>query len=233
MPSTWKSVTGIMLILAMIAGCDRDASDEQGSEESALSDDQASAAEHDGFEPMFQDDTLDGWTEIGSTGAWTIADGILKCSGEKDGYAWLATDRKYGDFVLKLQWKVPAEGNSGIFLRAPDYEGRTSMKAFEIQIRDDAQDDDLTDTSGAVFRRIPASGKYSKPAGEWNDYAITMKGRQLTIVLNGETVSDTDIDSVEAKEGDPPMSDVPDEGHIGLQNHGQVVEFRNVRIKEM
>lgn len=187
----------------------------------------------DGFRPLVTGEALDNWVEIGSTGAWSVEDGILKCSGDKDGYAWLATKDKYADFVLELEWRVPEAGNTGVFLRAPDYEGRTSMKAFEIQIRDDAGDDDLTDVSGAVFRRIPASGNYSRPVGQWNDFSITMKGRQLTILLNGHTVSDTDIDTVEPLEGDPPMKHVPDEGHIGLQNHGQQAEFRNIRIKEL
>lgn len=187
----------------------------------------------DGFTPLVESPSLDNWTEIASQGAWSLEDGILKCNGQKDGYAWLATNDKYADFILELQWRVPADGNTGIFLRAPDYEGRTSMKAFEIQIRDDSKDDDLTDTSGAVFRRIPASGKYARPVGRWNDYRITMKGRRLTILLNGHTVSDTDIDTVAPQEGDPPMKDVPDQGHIGLQNHGQKADFKNIRIKEL
>lgn len=191
------------------------------------------AASEAGFTPLIKSPALDNWVEIGSTGAWTYEDGVLQCSGEKEAYAWLATKKKYDDFVLKLQWRVPPEGNSGIFLRAPDYEGRTSMKAFEIQIRDDSVDDDLTDSSGAVFRRIPASGKYSKPVGRWNDYTLIMDGRRLKIVLNGQTVSDTNIDTVEPQPGDPPMANVPDSGHIGLQNHGQKVEFKNIRIREL
>lgn len=177
--------------------------------------------------PMFTGDGFDGWVEIGSTGAWTIDDGVIYCSGEKDGYAWLGTERKYRDFELDLEWRVPENGNTGVFIRVPEYEGRASMTGFEVQIRDDAADENFTDVSGAVFNRFPASGRYSRPVGEWNQMRITIRGRHLTVLLNGHVTVDADIDTVES------MWVVPDEGYIGLQNHGlPPVEFRNVRIRE-
>ena len=181
--------------------------------------------------PLFNGRDLSGWQEIGSSGAWTVADGVLQCSGQKDGYAWLATDRKYGDFELNCQWRLDADGNSGVFLRVPDIQGRASMTGLEVQIRDDAADPDLTDVTGAVFRRIPASGRYAKPLGQWNHLKLTMMGRKLRIELNGYLVSETDIDAVKPLGNDPPASAVPDEGFIGLQNHGTPVQFRNIRIR--
>ena len=176
---------------------------------------------------LFNGRDLTGWAELGSTGSWAAQDGVLKCNGQKDGYAWLSTDKKYSDFKLTLEWRVPKDGNSGIFMRAPDREGRTSMKGFEIQIKDDAADEDLSDVSGAVFSRIPAGGKYAKPVGEWNRYKITMEGRKLTIELNGRIVSETDIDTIDS------MKSIPNEGYIGLQNHGQEVEYKDIRIQEL
>lgn len=176
---------------------------------------------------LFNGRDLTGWAELGSTGSWTAQDGVLKCNGQKDGYAWLSTDQKYGDFELTLKWCVPKDGNSGIFMRAPDREGRTSMKGFEIQIKDDAADEDLSDVSGAVFSRIPAGGKYAKPVGQWNRYKITMEGRNLTIELNGHIVSETDIDTIDS------MKSIPNEGYIGLQNHGQEVEYKDIRVQEL
>jgi len=176
---------------------------------------------------LFSGRDLTGWAELGSTGSWSAQDGVLKCNGQKDGYAWLSTDKKYGDFALTLEWRVPKNGNSGIFMRAPDREGRTSMKGFEIQIKDDAADEDLSDVSGAVFSRIPAGGKYAKPIGQWNRYKITIEGRNLTIELNGHIVSETDIDTIDS------MKSIPHEGYIGLQNHGQKVEYRKIRIKPL
>jgi hypothetical protein len=141
----------------------------------------------------------------------------------------LCTDKKYGDFVLTLEWRIPKDSNSGIFMRAPDRQGRTSMKGFEIQIKDDVADEDLSDVCGAVFSRIPAGGKYARPVGQWNRYKITMDGRNLTIELNGHVVSETDVDTIDS------MKSIPNEGYIGLQNHGQgqKVEYRNIEIQEL
>jgi hypothetical protein len=155
----------------------------------------------------------------------------LKCSGKKYDYAWLSTDRKYGDFELTLTWRVNAEGNTGVFCRVPDREGRSSMKGFEVQARDDRKD--LTDLSGAVFNRIPAAGRFAKPPGQWNDLKITCKGRHLRVELNGHVTVDANMDRVPAKANDPPMKNVPNEGYIGLQNHGTLAEFRDIRIREL
>lgn len=194
-------------------------------------------------QPLFNGRDLAGWQEVGSTGAWSVktdaanpggkAESYLCCNGEKAGYAWLSTDRTYKDFVLELDWRIPADTNAGIFLRAPDRNSRISMTGMEVQIKDDAADQDLTDVSGSVFRRIPASGKYARPIGEWNHYRVTCQGRRLRIELNGMLVSDTIIDTVKPQGDDPPMSAVPDEGYIGLQNHGTPVDIRNVRIREL
>ena len=180
--------------------------------------------------PMFNGEDLTGWTEIGSSGAWSVDRGVIKCTGEKDGYAWLSSDEKYGDFILELEWRVHPEGNTGVFVRAPDREGRTSMKGFEIQCKDDRKDEDLTDVAGAVFSRVPALDKFSNPPGEWNHLRVTCKGRRVRIELNGHKCSSFDLDEVKA--GTPEsMANIPDEGYIGLQNHGQRAYFRNVRIE--
>lgn len=176
---------------------------------------------------------LSGWTEVGSSGAWAARDGELHCNGKMTGYAWLSTDRKYGDFDLSLEWRLEKDGNTGVFVRAPDREGRTSMRGFEVQARDDTADKDLSDVSGSVFRRIPASGRYAKPVGEWNRLRIKMLGRRLKIELNGHVASETDIDQVPPRDSDPPMSAVPDAGYIGLQNHGTPAAFRNISIREI
>ncbi len=182
---------------------------------------------------LFNGRDLTGWVEVECAGSWSVQDGVLKCSGEKTGYAWLSTERKYADFELTLEWRIEPGANAGIFLRAPDREGRTSMEGFEVQIKDDRDDADFTDVSGAVFRRIPAAGEFSKPPGEWNHCRITCVGRQLRIELNGRLVLDTDIDTVEPRKDDKPMSEIAGEGYIGLQNHGDPVEFRNIRIREI
>lgn len=190
---------------------------------------------------LFNGKDTSGWVEVGSKGAWTAETRnvcptrgpALKCSGRNTGYAWLSTDRKYGDFELSLQWRINPGGNTGVFCRVPDREGRASMKGFEIQARDDRNDKDLTDVSGAIFNRIPAAGRFAKRPGQWNCLRIICKGRHLRVELNGHVTVDADMDSVPTKGTDPPMKDVPDEGYIGLQNHGTLAEFRDIRIREI
>jgi len=185
--------------------------------------------------PLFNGRDLTGWQEVGGQGAWSVRDGVLRCSGQKEpkAYTWLSTDRKYGDFELTCEWRVQAGANSGVFLRVPERQGRASMTGLEIQARDDAADKDFTDVSGAVFQRIPASGRYARPMGEWNRFKLTMTGRKLRIELNGRLVSETNIDTVKPLGKDPPMSAIPNEGYIGLQNHGTPVEFRDIRIRDL
>lgn len=182
--------------------------------------------------PLFNGKNLDGWVEIGSTGAWRVADETLICNGEKDGYAWLCTERRYGDFELSLEWKIEPGGNSGVFLRVPEQQGRASMTGLEIQCRDDNDDADLTDVAGAVFRRIPASGRYARPPGQWNKLEVVFVGRELSIELNEHDVSEGNIDAVAPRDDDPPMNEIPNVGYIGLQNHGDPVAFRRIVIRE-
>lgn len=182
---------------------------------------------------MFNGRDLTGWREIGSDGAWSVIDGVLHCNGQKDGYAWLCSEGRYGDFELTLDWKISPGGNSGVFLRAPSPQGRTSMLGFEVQIIDDSAHTDLTDVSGSIFRRVNALGRYSLPVGQWNTCKITCVGRHVRVELNGQLASEAHFDTVPPQGDDPPMSDVPNVGHIGLQNHDSVVEFRNIRIREI
>jgi hypothetical protein len=186
--------------------------------------------------PLFNGRDLAGWEEVMPQGAWSVQDGILKCSGVKNdpkAYTWLSTDRKYADFELTFQWRVQKDANTGVFLRVPERQGRASMTGMEIQVRDDAADKDLKDVCGAVFQRIPAPARYARPLGEWNTYKLTAVGRQLRIELNGRLVSDTNIDTVKPQGKDPAMCAIPNEGYIGLQNHGTPAEFRDIRIREL
>lgn len=182
--------------------------------------------------PLFNGKNLDGWVEVGSDGAWSVQDGVLRCNGQASGYAWLSTTDKYGDYELQLDWRIPPEGNSGLFLRAPDREGRTSMEGFEVQIKDDRGEENLADVSGSVFMRILARGKFSKPPGQWNHFRIVCRGRHLMIELNGHKTVDAHMDEVEPLGDAAPMTQVPGTGYIGLQNHHCPVEFRNIRLRE-
>lgn len=180
-----------------------------------------------GFQPLFNGTDLAGWTEIGSQGAWSVVDGVIECNGRTEGYAWLCTQRKYSDFILKLEWRIPERCNTGVFCRVPQREGRASLTGFEVQIADDRSAPMDGEVSGSIFRRVPARVKAARPIGQWNELEITCLGTRVRVVLNGQTTADFDMATV------PGMENVPSSGYIGLQNHGHPVAFRNVRIREI
>jgi len=179
-----------------------------------------------GFEPLFTGNDLTGWTEVNSDGAWSIENGVLKCNGKKTGYAWLCTDRKYGDFELSLEWRIGPRANTGVFCRVPQREGRASLAGFEVQIADDATAKGRpTEFTGSIFNRLPNNTPIPDLLGRWHRYVITCAGSKVHITCDGVTIQDFDMATI------PTMQQVPNEGYIGLQNHGTSAEFRNVRIR--
>lgn len=194
----------------------------------------ASAAEPDqadtGFVPLFDGKTLDGWV---TTGNWLVEpDGVIALHprpGEKGWQrydAYLTTTRKYKDFILDLEFKINAGGNSGVFLRVGD---RTSQvdTGFEIQILDThgLAKPGNHDCGGVIGAAAP-SKNMAKPAGEWNRYLITCQGNRLRVELNGEQIHDLELDKSAIKNR-------PLEGYIGFQDEAKPVWYRNVRIKEL
>jgi hypothetical protein len=193
-------------------------------------------ADDDGFTPLFDGKSTAGWTVVGARpDGWSVADGVL--STDKPGAGWLCTDKTYGDFVLKLEFRVPKGGNSGVFLRSPR-QGDPAYTGMEIQILDDDADiyKDLKPFQycGSLYGIEATKRGHTKPAGEWNAMEIAAEGRKITVKLNGTTVVDTNLDDhKDAEKSHPGM--LRTEGHIGLQglhSRGEAVQFRNSRIKE-
>ncbi|HLW65210.1 MAG TPA: DUF1080 domain-containing protein [Gemmataceae bacterium] len=187
----------------------------------------------DGFMPLFNGKDLNGWKErqvpAGKGGYWSVKDGILTA---KAGTGWLGTEKMYGNYVLRVEWKIVENGNSGVFLRVPDTDSKESPSTtgFEIQILDDNGSQykgklKPYQYSGSLYYYVPASKPMFKGVGEWNSYEITCNGDKISVIYNGEKVVDADISK------DPKMQTRPKKGFIGLQNHGSAVEFRKVEIK--
>jgi hypothetical protein len=193
----------------------------------------APALADEGFTPLFNGKNLDGWTERqvkkGHEGRWRVEDGILKA---KAGSGWLGTEKMYGDFVLRVEWKIVVDGNSGVFFRVPDtdFKGSPSDAGFEIQILDDNGPKykgklKPYQYSGGLYHFLAVRKPVFKGAGEWNGYELTAKGDAITLVYNGEKVIEADISK------NDEMKKRPKKGYIGLQNHGSDVEFRKIVIK--
>jgi hypothetical protein len=189
-----------------------------------------------GFHPLFNGKSLDGWKLVGGRGpGYVVEKGIIVCPA--DGGGNLFTEKEYGNFVLRLDFRLSEGGNNGVGIRAP-FEGDAAYQGMEIQVLDDYaeryKDIKPGQHAGSIYDVFPAKQGILKRAGEWNSYEITAKGRQVSIRLNGTVIVDANLDTVK----DPAVLKrhpglARTSGHIGFLGHGTRVEFRNVRVKEL
>jgi lysophospholipase L1-like esterase len=188
----------------------------------------------DGWRPLFNGKNLDGWKQIGGEEqTWGAEDGMLFTNPGKGG--WLSTVETFSDFELELEWRVPEGGNSGVFIRAPQT-GNPAFEGSEVQILDDYADQykDLKpgQYSGSVYLTFAPSRRMTLPAGTWQKYRIRCEGSKIQVVHNGYTIIDGDFnDHLDKVEGHPGIT--RKEGHIGFQNHGSRLDYRNIRIREL
>jgi hypothetical protein len=201
----------------------------------------AAAADKDipeGFQPLFNGKDLLGWKVFGGKmDAWGAEDGLLFVKGSGGG--WLMTEKEFSDFELRLEFKLPKGGNSGVALRAP-LKGNVSYEGMEIQLLDDPWYKDPknykgirpTQLTGSIYDVVPPSKDATKPAGEWNTMRIIAKGRQVTVELNGTKIVDADLDKYKDEVKKHPGL-VREKGFLGLQSHDGRVEFRKIYVKPL
>lgn len=188
------------------------------------------SSQNDGFVDMFNGKDLTGWQ---TTGNWQYdADGnitLIPRLGETGWTrydAYLTTDRKYKDFILDLEFKFNAKGNSGVFCRVGDLKDHV-ISGFEVQILDThGKENPGHHDCGGIIRTIGPSKNMVKPAGEWNRYTISVIKSHLTVIQNGEKIVDIDLSK-------SAMKDRPLEGYISFQDEAKRIWYRNVRIKEL
>ncbi len=197
----------------------------------------SASATEPGFVALFDGKSLDGWQIVGQKGrGYVVENGLLVCPA--DGGGNLFTTKEYSNFILRFEFRLFEGSNNGIGIRAP-LEGDAAYKGMEIQILDDGAAvyrGKLRPAQyhGSIYDVVPARQGFKKPTGEWNSEEITAKGRNITVILNGTTIVDADLDSVRdpvVLEKHPGLA--RSSGHIGLLGHGTRVEFRNFRIQEL
>lgn len=183
----------------------------------ALSQEPATPKDEEGFLPIFDGKSLDGWRD---TKGYAAEDGNLVCL--KKGGGNIFTTKEYGDFIFRFDFKFEPDGNNGV-----------SVRGHEIQILDDYADIHKNikpcQYHGSIYCKVPAKRGSTKKAGEWNTQEIKVKGTQWTITVNGMVVVDADISKVEGLEGPAKLKKAP----LGFRGHGTRVEFRNLRVKEL
>jgi hypothetical protein len=171
-----------------------------------------------GFVSLFDGKTLNGWT--GSTTGYVAENGVLVCL--KKGGGKLFTDKEFGDFIFRFEFRFEPGGNNGV-----------SVRGHEIQILDDYapehKDIKPCQYHGSIYCRVPAKRGFTKKAGEWNTEEIMVKGSHWKVTVNGEVIVDADLSKVEG------LADLAKrtKGPLGFLGHSTRVEFRNLRIKAL
>lgn len=192
-----------------------------------------------GFTSLFDGQTLNGWTLVAKHGpGYGVTNGVIYCA--QGGGGNLFTEKEYDDFILRFEFKLEDGSNNGIGIRAP-LSGDTSSAGMEIQILEESAalrgkwgPLRAEQYHGSVYDLIAAQRGALKPPGEWNTEEITARGRQITVLVNGQTILDADLNSVT----DPAkLMKHPglfrERGHIGFLGHNDYLEFRHLRIKEL
>jgi len=187
----------------------------------------------EGFLPIFNGKDLTGW--VGDTKGYAVEDGSMVCKPGGNIY----TEKEYSDFVFRFEFKLTPGANNGVGIRTP-LEGNAAYVGMEIQILDDRhskyKDIHAYQAHGSIYGVVPAKRDQLKPVGEWNTEEIRAKGTQITVVLNGVTIVDADVAKAGEKgtldgEAHPGLRNT--KGHVGFLGHGDRIEFRNLRIKEL
>lgn len=211
----------------------------------------------EGFEPLFVGTNLDRWdVQPGHRGHWTVADGVIHYDGKaeqaKNFDKSLWTKDSFGDLDFYIEWRLSAEPKmkehpivlwNGDFLR--DEKGaritRPHLDAgdsgiyfrgyFPCQANIWSQELGSGEINGyRTNQKLPVKLRQSclpfdnadRPFGQWNAFRIRLKDDRMTVILNGRLVLQSE-----------PLPELPQTGPIGLQHHGDPIEFRNIWIKEL
>ena len=198
----------------------------------------------DGWQLLFDGKDLSQWRNFkrdGLSDKWVVEDGAIKLSGAGGGD--ILTRSRYQDFDLRLDWKIAESGNSGIMVLADETGEHIYSHAPEIQILDNERHpDNKLDTrlSGSLYDMIASPAASHRIAGEWNRVRILLDRGQLTVWQNGVRTASVQIGGPEwqrlvaaSKFADWPGFAASPGGHIGLQDHGDVVWFKNLKIREL
>jgi hypothetical protein len=202
-----------------------------------------SAQDAAGWRPLFDGTSLRGWRSFTSEAppaGWSAVDGMLvrQASGGD-----ILTVEEFGDFELRLQWRISEGGNSGIFFHATTEGAQVWESAPEIQVLDNARHIDgknpLT-SAGANYGLHAPSRDVTRPVGEWNDVVLHVSRGHVEHWLNGVKIVEYELWSpawealVKAsKFGTLPAYGRARRGRIALQDHGDVVWYRDIRIRPL
>jgi hypothetical protein len=187
-----------------------------------------------GYVSLFNGKNFDGWK--GPTLNYEIKDGAIQCIKGKGGTIY--TERKFKDFSVKLEFKLPPGGNNGLAIRYPGKGNAAYQGMCELQVLDNSHSRyaklDPRQFHGSAYGIAAAKKGFLKPIGEWNNQEVIVRGSSITVFLNDEIILDADLLKVNgfmAKKSHPGLK--LRQGHFGFAGHNDPVAFKNIRIKDL
>ena len=208
----------------------------------------------EGFVLLFDGSSSEGWRGYKKDvfpERWVIEDGTLHFNPDAEGKRGdIIYDKKFSNFHLKIDWKIAEGGNSGIFYLGAENEKFRAIYATapEMQVLDNEKHPDAkagkdgNRKSGSLYDLIPAVPQNSNGAEQWNTAEVIIKDGHVIHMQNGVKVVEFDYGTPEWNELvagskfpgiNPDWANLQEEGYIGLQDHGNHVWFRNIKIKEL
>ena len=206
---------------------------------------------NDGWQLLFDGKTTKGWHKYGNQpvgAAWQVKDGVLlldtlaKAGNGGD----IVTDEEFENYHLQLDWKIAKNGNSGIIFNINENKEKYNYPwntGLEMQIIDNAGHPDgkyIKHRAGDLYDLIQSTKENEKPVGEWNHAEIKILNGKLDLYLNGENIVSTtlwtdDWKKLVAGSKFKTMEGfgIYKKGRIGLQDHGNEVQFRNIKIRKL
>ena len=189
------------------------------------------------FTSLFNGRSLEGW--IGNKSSYLVKDGMIVIEPQGGGGGNLYTEKEYGNFILRFEFQLTPGANNGLGIHAP-LEGDAAYVGKELQILDNEAEKYATlqpyQYHGSVYGVIAAKRGYLRPTGEWNQQEVRVQHPYITVVLNGEVILEGNYleasknGTLDKKEHQGLQRS---RGHIGFLGHGDVVRFRNIKIKEL
>jgi hypothetical protein len=191
-----------------------------------------------GFEDVFNGKDFEGWD--GPTDNYQVQDGAILCKPGQGGTIY--TKQEYGDFVARLEFRLPPGGNNGLAIRYPGRGDTAYVGMCELQVLDDADPRynrpnskiDPRQRHGSAYGMVAAYPGYLRPVGEWNYQEVTVKGSTIKVELNGTLILDCDLSKVTQYMGNSPHPGKDrTSGHFGFAGHNDPVAFRKIQIKRL
>ncbi len=188
----------------------------------------------EGFTKIFNGKDLDGWA--GAVDSYEVKDGAVRCKSGKGGTLYY--NKEYGDFVARVEFRLPPGGNNGLAIRYPGQGDPAYAGMCELQVLDNTAAKyaklDPRQYHGSAYGMVPAKKGYLRPVGEWNFQEVTVRGPHVKVELNGTVILDADLSKVtEFMANSPHPGKDRTSGFFGFAGHSDPVEFRNVEVKPL